>query len=110
MRIGTHVWCMAALTAQGAVAQPMTARRVPARVGQAYHARFPGERAVEWKLKGDRNYEAEFKLHGVGVAAKFDPAGRWVETETTILRAALPPAVRTALAREFGGYRIVETQ
>ena len=106
------VWgcIMCAALGRGALAQPVPASRVPASVGQSYHSRFPGGRPVEWKLKSDRNYEAEFKLNGVDVAAKFDSTGQWLETETTIGRSKLPSEVRSTIAREFGGYRIIETQ
>jgi len=67
-------------------------------------------RKVEWKLKSDHNYEAEFKRNGVEVAAKFDANGRWLETETTVTRAKLPVDVRTTISRQFGGYKIIETQ
>jgi hypothetical protein len=93
-----------------ALSQQMSADKVPAIVRQSCEAKFPGVRKVEWKLKSDRNYEAEFKLSGVEVAAKFDSIGKWLETETTITRAKLPIDVRAAISKEFGGYKIIETQ
>ena len=54
---------------------------------------------VEWKLKNDHSYEAEFRLNGVEVAAKFDANGKWLETETTIARTKLPPDVRATRPR-----------
>ena len=91
-------------------AAQLPADKVPPTVMQAYQAKFPGRRAVEWKLKDDHNYEAEFKLNGVDIAAKFSPTGRWLETETTIAASALPREVTTAIARDFSGYKIIETQ
>jgi hypothetical protein len=91
-------------------APPAAAADVPAIVVQAYQTKFPGRRAVEWKKKNDGNFEAEFTLNGVDIAAKFSPAGRWLETETTIAAAAVPKAVAAAMARDFKGYTITETQ
>jgi hypothetical protein len=94
----------------GVGAAQLAADKVPASVAQAYQAKFPGRRAVEWKLKTDGNYEAEFTLNGADIAAKFSAAGTWLETETTIAAAALPRPVAAAIARDFKGYKIVETQ
>src|SRR2546421_12596561 len=93
-----------------ALAQQLSADKVPAVVRQACEAKFSGVRKIEWKLKSDHNYEAEFKLNGVEVAAKFDSNGKWLETETTIARAKLPADVRATISEKFGGYKIIETQ
>jgi hypothetical protein len=66
--------------------------------------------AVEWKLKEDKNYQAEFTLKGVEVAAKFDVKGKWLETETAIEQSALPRKVSRAIAKQYKGYKIIETQ
>src|SRR2546421_4552115 len=96
--------------AAGAAAQQLTADRVPSNVRQAYQTKFPGTRKVEWKLKNDGNYEAEFRLKRAEIAAKFDTRARWLETETTIPRNDLPSGVRAAITKDFAGYRIIETQ
>ena len=54
------------------LAQQLSADRVPTVVRQACEAKVSGVRKVEWKLKSDHNYEAEFKRNRVEVAAKFD--------------------------------------
>jgi hypothetical protein len=94
----------------GASGQPLPADKVPANVREAFQAKFPGVRKVEWKLKSDKNYEAEFKQKGVEVAAKFDDKGKWLETETAIEQSSLPKAVRATIAKEYKGYKIIETQ
>jgi len=81
------------------LAQQLSADKVPSVVRQACEAKFSGVRKVEWKLKSDHNYEAEFKLNGVEVAAKFDSNGKWLETETTIARAKLPADVRATISK-----------
>ncbi len=90
--------------------QQVSADKVPPIVRQACEAKFPRVRRVEWKLKSDHNYEAEFKRNGVEVAAKFDSTGKWLETETTIARRKLPTDVRATISKQFGGYKIIETQ
>ncbi len=94
----------------GACAQPLAADKVPANVRDAFKAKFPDVAKVEWTLKGDKNYEAEFKLKDAEVAAKFDDRGKWLETETAIGESALPKAVLAAIAKDFKGAKIVETQ
>ena len=93
-----------------ALAQQVSADKVPPIIRRACAAKFPRVRKVEWKLKSDHNYEAEFKQNGVEVAAKFDSNGKWLETETTMARTILPPDVRATISKQFGGYKIIETQ
>jgi hypothetical protein len=102
--IATGLLCLAA------PAQVLTADQVPAAVKQAFQARFPAVKAAGWKVKSDKNYEAEFTVKGTEIAAKFDSAGKWLETESAISRSQVPKAVRTAVAKQFKGYKVVETQ
>ncbi len=96
--------------AGGAYAQPLPAEKVPANVRDAFGKKFPGVDKVEWKLKSDKNYEAEFTLKDVEVAAKFDDKANWLETETAIEESALPKEVQNRIAKEFKGYKVIETQ
>src|ERR1039457_5078715 len=91
-------------------AQVLTADQVPPAVKQTVQARFPTVKTVAWKLKSDKNYEAEFTLKGTEIAAKFDTAGKWLETESAITRSQVPKAVRTAAAAKFPGYQVIERQ
>jgi len=93
-----------------ALAQQLSADNVPPIVRRAREAKFRRVRKVEWKLKSDHNYEAEFKLNGVEVAAKFDANGKWLETEINIARSKLPSDVRATISKKFDGYKIIETQ
>ncbi len=70
--------------AAGVFAQQLSPHKVPASVNESFHSKFKGVSKIEWKLKSDQNYEAEFRLKGVEVAAKFDQRGKWLETETAI--------------------------
>ena len=101
---------LSAALAVAAAAQRLSADKVPANVKQSFELRFQRLKRVEWKLKTDQSYEAEFKLRGVEVAAKFDSTGKWLETETTISRSDLTRAVRATIVRDFRGYRIIESQ
>ena len=108
-RISGLVILCAAL-AVAAAAQQLSADKLPANVTRSFESRFQRIRRVEWKLKNDQNYEAEFKLRGVEVAAKFDSTGKWLETETTITQSDLTRAVRATIVRDFRVYRIAESQ
>jgi hypothetical protein len=88
--------------------QPQT--EVPAIVRKSFQAKFPGIIKAEWKLKSDKNYEAEFTLNGAEVAAKFDCKGKWLETETTIEETDLTQGVRAIIAKQYKTYKITETQ
>src|SRR5439155_24150012 len=93
-----------------AYGRPFSADMVPEAVRDAFQAQCPGTDKVEWKLKGDKNYEAEFKLKDVEVAAKFDDKGKWLETETAIEQSALPKGVLATIAKEYKGHKVIETQ
>jgi hypothetical protein len=88
----------------------LCASQVPTAIQYGFATRFPSVKTVEWKLKADKNYDAEFKLKGADVAVKFDVSGKWLETETTIPRSAVPESVSAALGNRFPGHKIVEAQ
>ena len=85
--------------------------KVPANVKAEFKKQFPEITKVEWKLKTDKNYEAEFTLKGSEIAAKFDPvSGKLLETESEIKESTLPSAVKDAIAKEYPGYKNIEIQ
>ena len=96
--------------AGGALCEPLPAKEVPVKVREAFQAKFPGVDKVEWKLKDDMIYEAEFTLKDVEIAAQFDDKGKWLETESAIEQSALPKEVVATISKEFKGYKIIETQ
>lgn len=100
---------VAALCPAVSFAQQIAASQVPASVKGGVQAKFPGAKVTEWKLKG-KDYEAEFTLNKIDIAAKFDATGKWLETETTIALQEVPPAIRDKFASQFAGYKVVETQ
>jgi hypothetical protein len=98
------------LTISPATAQVLSTNRVPVAVVNAFRGKFPHARSAAWKIKSDGNYEAEFTLQRREIAAKFDGAGKWIETESAISRSQLPAPTQASIAEKFKGYRIVETQ
>ena len=74
---------VAALCLAVSFAQQIASSQVPAPVKAGVQTRFPGAKVTEWKVKG-KDYEAEFNLNKIDIAAKFDATGEWLETETTI--------------------------
>jgi Putative beta-lactamase-inhibitor-like, PepSY-like len=99
-----------AALAGGVFAQQLSTHKVPASVKESFHSKFEGASKVEWKRKSDQNYEAEFKLKGVEVAAKFDQKGKWLETETTIEQSELTKDIRATISTDYKDYKIIETQ
>jgi hypothetical protein len=84
--------------------------QVPVAVKQALQAKFPGVRVLEWKIKSPTIYEAEFTRKGSEITVMFDSTGKWLETETAIDPAQVPKVVSDAAAKQFKGYRVIETQ
>jgi hypothetical protein len=72
--------------------------------------KFPNVESPEWKIKPDKNYEAEFTRNGAEITVIFGPTGKWLETESAIDSAKVPKAVNKATAQHFKGYEVVETQ
>jgi hypothetical protein len=93
-----------------ALAQVIHPDQVPATVKKGLQERFPTARRVEWKIKSDKNYEAEFSLKGTDIAVKLDSTGKWLETESAAPRSKVPTVVKDTIARRFKGYKIVEVQ
>lgn len=59
-------------------------------------------------MENTTEFEAEFKLDGEELSANFDNTGKWLETETEIKVADLPYEIKTALAKDFDGYKVKE--
>jgi hypothetical protein len=83
---------------------------VPEPVTKAFNAKFPGATNVKWGKESTKEYEAEFKLNNVDIAANFSADGSWVVTETTINSADLPAAVTNAAQTKYPGavYSLIE--
>ena len=73
--------------------------KVPAPVKSAFQAKFSTVSDVKWEKEDASVFEAEFRLSGVQMSANFAPDGKWLETETEISFAELPPAVSNAFQK-----------
>ena len=93
-----------------ASAQKLKEDSVPSIVKQSFKEKFPSAKKTEWKLKTDKNYEAEFMQQGVEISVKFNPEGKWMETESGIKSTEAPPAVKNTIAKDFPGYKVIEWQ
>lgn len=72
--------------------------KVPEVVKKAFAAKYPNATNVKWGKEDATEYEAEFKLNAVAVAANFKADGSWIVTETEMPIADLPAAVSAAIA------------
>jgi hypothetical protein len=89
---------------------PISAAQVPDAVKQGLQSKFPNAPTAEWKKKAGNIYEAEFTVESREITVMFDATGKWLETETAIDPASVPPAVMDAVAKRFKGYKVIETQ
>ncbi len=79
---------------------------IPAKVTNAFHARYSGATNVEWK-HGLGKYKASFIMDDYRYEAKFDRNGRWVESEKMMRSDRLPRMVRNSLHRsKYRGWEI----
>ena len=83
---------------------------MPSVVKESFQAKFPAIKRAQWKIKSDRNYEAEFVFKGIEIAAKFDSTGKWLETESAAIRSRIPSVVLDTISKYFKGYKVVEVQ
>ncbi|MDO7884572.1 hypothetical protein [Hymenobacter cheonanensis] len=97
----------ATLLASAAHAQKVAPGQVPAAAKATFRAKFPAVKSVAWEKEG-ANFEAGFKLNGKTMSAVLTPAGALQETETDIMPAQLPAAVRATLARDYKAYKVAE--
>ena len=93
-----------------ALTQIITVNQLPPAVKESFQIKFPSIKRAQWKIKSDRNYEAEFAFRGMEIAAKFDSSGKWLETESAEFRSVVPAAVLDSIAEYFRGDKIIEIQ
>ncbi len=71
---------------------------IPARITDAFQARYAGATHVEWKHQvGD--YKASFNIGENQLMAKFDSKGRWLESEKMLQKDKLPMTVKNSLKK-----------
>ena len=78
---------------------------LPAGVKTAFTQKFPNATGVKWGKENAKEWEAEFKMAGKDYSANCDNAGAWMETEYKISTNEIPGAVKSAIAKEFAGYK-----
>ncbi|TXI78719.1 MAG: hypothetical protein E6Q44_10690 [Flavobacteriales bacterium] len=94
-----------------ASAQKLPSAQVPEAVRTAFEKAHPMAMDVEWKLSGDQ-YKVEFEigLFFTDHEAWYDATGKLIRHEEEISSSDLPTAVTKAIAAEFPGYRIDDTE
>jgi hypothetical protein len=85
--------------------QTIPAEKVPVNIKQAFEKKFPAAKDIKYELE-TREYEVSFKENGVQMSANFDPAGKWLETETQIKVSELPKEVTASVAKNYPGFKI----
>ena len=83
---------------------------LPSGVKTAFTQKFPNATGVKWGKENAKEWEAEFKMAGKDYSANFDNAGAWMETEYKISANEIPDAVKSAIAKEFAGYKTDESE
>jgi len=91
-------------------AQTLKESVVPAAVKSAFSKKFPSASSVKWSKESKTEFEAEFKNGALTQAANFDASGSWVVTETEVKKAELPAAITKAIAKDFAGYKVGESE
>lgn len=97
----------ALLPAVSAQAQKVPATQVPAAAQVIFRHTFATAKDVRWAKEG-ASYEVAFTQQGQKMSAVITPAGKLLETETTLPISQLPPAVRTTLARTYKTAKVSE--
>ena len=68
-------------------------RKVPAEVTEAFKAKYPDTKNVEWKDKLT-GFQVSYEMKGVQYQSKFSNKGEWLQTEKSISEEALPAPVK----------------
>ena len=88
-----------------AMAQKLSASKVPAPAHTAFEKSFPGMKDVKWeKEKG--NFEANFIMDGNKMSAIYSEKGELVQTETSMEIKQLPPNVAEYVSKNYNGKSI----
>ena len=90
--------------------EPEKQVNAPEAVKKAFVANYPAISKVKWSLEKQGEYEAEFELNKAEMSVLYDENGMLVETETVIKDSDLPEAVKSALTKDFAGYKITEIE
>lgn len=83
---------------------------VPSAVKESFSKQFPTAINVKWSMEAENEYEAEYEANDQKQASNYDGSGKWLVTETEISESNLPDTVKSALANEFEGYKIIKAE
>ena len=102
------LYCLAALSVSGTLAQDIKAKDVPTVVKNALAKKYPSATKVSWeKEKG--NYEANWGgKSSEDTSVQFTPAGDFVEEVNAIVVSQLPPAVSDYIKAHYNDAKIKE--
>jgi len=83
-------------------------RKVPAEVTEAFKAKYPDTKNVEWKDKLT-GFQASYEINGVHYQSKFSNKGEWLQTEKSIAEEALPAPVKDGYGKsKYTGWQLKE--
>lgn len=97
------ICCTVRVAAQAAVSVPQV-------VADAFHTRFPNAAKQKWEKENATEYECEFHSGKAEMSAKYDQAGKWLETETEIKASDLPAAVQQTIQKQYNDYKLKEAE
>lgn len=83
------------------------AQAIPAVAKSSFTKLHPQATGVKWE-KEEGGYEASFKENGKDMSVVMDAKGTLKETETDIVVAELPAAIRAYVAKQMPGKKIKE--
>lgn len=83
----------------------IAANEVPAMVENSFQQQFPNAKDVDWELSGN-DYEADFDIDAIDHKTLIAPEGNVVRYKYDIADTALPEAVKTKIASEYGNRKI----
>ena len=104
------VMVMAFICHTSAIAQKISADKVPAAATAAFKTKFPQAPGASWEIEKKDVYEVNFQNGKFKQAAQFDKAGKWEVTEVEIENSQLPKAVTESFAKSYPGYKIKEAE
>ena len=73
-------------------------RKVPAEVTEAFKAKYPDTKNVEWKDKLSF-FQVDFEMGGIKYESRFTSKGEWQQTEKDITEDALPAQVKDGYSK-----------
>jgi hypothetical protein len=73
-------------------------RKVPAEVTEAFKAKYPDTKNVEWKDKLSA-FEVDYEMAGVKYESRFSNKGEWLQTEKEVGQDALPAEVKDGYSK-----------